>query len=158
MNVIHTPHTFNTPTLKYPTSPRNTTSYKTTRTNRMGLLHKRKIIKNMDNCSKNLPRKKYTSKWPLLCIKAITAATQKIWEIRNILKFGTESQAISNHQKRLQPTIKSYYDTYQQTIPWSQFKLFQVPLQIRLTFSPKENTQWIKTVKLTLLEIHSTYQ
>ena len=102
--------------------------------------------------------KKYTSKWPLLCIKAITAATQKIWEIRNILKFGTESQAISNHQKRLQPTIKSYYDTYQQTIPWSQFKLFQVPLQIRLTFSPKENTQWIKTVKLTLLEIHSTYQ
>ena len=58
MDVIHTPHTFNTPTLKYPTSLRNTTSYKTTRTNRMGLLHKRKIIKNMDNCSKNLPRKK----------------------------------------------------------------------------------------------------
>ena len=27
-------------------------------------------------------------------------------------------------------------------------QIFQVPLQIRLAFSPKENTQWIKTVKL----------
>ena len=91
---------------------------------------------------------KYTSKWPLLCIKAITNATLKIWEIRNIMKFGTDSQVMTNHQKRLKPKIMAYYDTYRQIIPRSQHKLFQVPLQIRLTFSPKENTQWIKTVKL----------
>ena len=91
---------------------------------------------------------KYTSKWPLLCIKAITNTTLKIWEIRNIMKFGTDSQVMTNHQKRLKPKIMAYYDTYHQTIPRTQHKLFQVPLQIRLTFSPKENTQWIKTVKL----------
>ena len=91
---------------------------------------------------------KYSSKWPLLSIKAIIQATQKIWEIQNILKFGTKTQAQSNHQKRLKPTITSYYKTYRQTVPRTQYKLFQVPLQIRLTFSPQENTQWIKTVKL----------
>ena len=91
---------------------------------------------------------KYSSKWPLLCIKAIIQATQKTWEIRNLSKFGTKTQAQSNHQKRLTPTITSYYETYRQTVPRPQYKLFQVPLQIRLTFSPQENTQWIKTVKL----------
>ena len=91
---------------------------------------------------------KYSSKWPLLCIKAIIQATQKTWEIQNILKFGTKTQVQSNHQKRLTPTITSYYNTYRQTVPRPQYKLFQVPLQIRLTFSPQENTQWIKTVKL----------
>ena len=55
---------------------------------------------------------KYTSKWPLLCIKAITNASQKIWEIQNLLKFGTQSQVISNYQKILKPTIMSHYDTY----------------------------------------------
>ena len=64
------------------------------------------------------------------------------------MKFGTDSQVMTNHQKRLKPKIRAYYNKYQQTIPRSQYKLFQVPLQIRLTFSPKENTQWIKTVKL----------
>ena len=48
----------------------------------------------------------------------------------------------------MKPKITDYYNTYRQTIPRTQHKLFQVPLQIRLTFSPKENTQWIKTVKL----------
>ena len=88
---------------------------------------------------------KYTSKWPLLCIKAIATSTQKIWEIRNIMKFGTDSQVMTNHQNRLKPKIMAYYNTYRQTIPRTQHKLFQVPLQIRLTFSPKENTQWIET-------------
>lgn len=58
MDVIHTPHTSHTITPKYPTSPRNNTSYKATRINRMGSLHKRKVIKIIENCSKILPKKK----------------------------------------------------------------------------------------------------
>jgi hypothetical protein len=64
------------------------------------------------------------------------------------LKFGTKTQAQSNHQKRLKPTITSYYKTYRQTVPRPQYKLFHVPLQIGLTFFPQENTQWTKTIKL----------
>ena len=60
---------------------------------------------------------KYTSKWPLLCIKAITNATLKIWEIRNLMKFDTDSQVMTNKQKRLKPKIMDYYATYCQTIP-----------------------------------------
>ena len=55
---------------------------------------------------------KYKSRWPILCIKSIKDATQKVWEIRNLIKFGTKPQVYTNHQKRLQPTIKSYYATF----------------------------------------------
>ena len=107
-----------------------------------------RLSKLWKTAQKSYQGQKYTSKWPLLCIKAIITAIQKIWKIQNLFKFGTESQVISNNQKRLKPTIRSYYDTYQQITPRTQYKLFQVLLQIGLTFPPKENTQWIKTVKL----------
>ena len=43
----------------------------------------------MGNSSRNLPKKKIYFK--------ITLFSQKILEMRNILKFGTEYQIISNH-------------------------------------------------------------
>jgi hypothetical protein len=91
---------------------------------------------------------KYRSRWPILCIKSIKDASQKVWEIRNLLKFGTKPQVYTNHQKRLQPTIKSYYATFRQTVSRTQYKLFSVPLQIRYNFSPQENRQWINSVKM----------
>ena len=114
MDVILFSHTSNSSTFKYSTSPRNTSSYNPTRTNKMGWGHfiRGRLSKIWKTTQKTYLGKKYTSKWPLLCIKVITAAIKKIWEIHNILKFGAESQVISNHQKRLQSTIKSYYATY----------------------------------------------
>ena len=58
MDVKQKSHTNHIISPKYPTSPRNHTSYKTTRFYRMRPLYQRKVIKIMKNCSKNLPRTK----------------------------------------------------------------------------------------------------
>ena len=49
---------------------------------------------------KLLLKTKHRSRWPTLCIKSIKEATQKIWEIRNLIKFGTKL----NHPNQQQNT------------------------------------------------------
>ena len=50
-------------------------------------------------------------------------------------------------QKRLIPTITTYYNTYKQMISIKHYNMFNIPLEQRITFSPKENLQWINTYK-----------
>jgi hypothetical protein len=107
-----------------------------------------RISKKWKKAQKLYSKNTNNTKWPTLCIKSIREASQKIWEVRNLLKFGTDSQIKTNHQKRLQPIIREYYYNFRQTVPRTQHKLFSVPLEVRYTFSPQENRQWINSVKL----------
>jgi hypothetical protein len=114
----------------------------------MGPLRLRKNIKKVGKARKLYSKTNNNSKWLILCIKSIREASQKIWEIHNLTKFGTDSQIQTNHQKRFLPTIREYYSTFRQTVPRMQYKLFSVPLEVRYTFSPQENRQWINSVKM----------
>jgi hypothetical protein len=85
--------------------------------------------------------------WSKHFIKYIQKINHTIWEVRNNLIYGTGKEIISKEQKRLIPTLTTFYNTYKHKISSKHFHIFQIPLQQRITFSPKENTQWIQTYK-----------
>ena len=66
---------------------------------------------------------------------------------RNTWKFEDKKQDMTNHKKRLPPTIQHHYNTYKSLISYKQYYIFEIPLTIGLTFSTVENIQWLKIVK-----------
>ena len=87
------------------------------------------------------------NQWSKHFIKYIQKINNTIWDARNNLIYGTGKEKITKEQKRLIPTITTFYNTYKHKISYKHFHIFQIPLQQRITFSPKENTQWIQTYK-----------
>ena len=67
--------------------------------------------------------------------------------MRNNLIYGDGKEKASKEQNRLTPTITTYYNTYKQMISVKHYHMFNIPLEQRITFSPKENLQWINTYK-----------
>ena len=59
--------------------------------------------------------------------------------------------------KKLEPIILHYYTHYHWVVHPSHHHLFHSPSQLWITFSPQENKQWIKTVKLAI-KIHKKKQ
>ena len=72
---------------------------------------------------------------------------QTIWEVRNSLIYGTGKNQTRKPRGRLIPTIKNYYQRYKTLVHPNHYHIFQIPLETRITFWSKENTQWIDTVK-----------
>jgi len=97
------------------------------------------------HCPTNTP-----TTWTKQYIKLTIQATDSVWSVRNTLKFGETTPTLSNAQLRLKYTITEMYSTYKQKIHPSHHHLFQTPLRLRISFSPQENSQWIKTVKATI--------
>ena len=76
--------------------------------------------------------------------------SDNIWDSRNQLNFGTTETKTSKQQKQLEPHITKLYAHYKITTQHSHHHLFNTPLQLRIKFSPQENTQWIRTVKIAM--------
>ena len=73
-----------------------------------------------------------------------------IWESRNKMNFGTTETKLSKQQKQLEPLITKLYTHYKKTTQHSHHHLFNTRLQLRIKFSPQENSQWICTVKIAM--------
>ena len=57
---------------------------------------------------------------------------------------------LSQQQKQLEPQIQKLYTHYRTTTQHIHHHLFNIPLQLRIKFSPQENKQWISTVKIAM--------
>ena len=83
-------------------------------------------------------------------ITFIINSSNRIWDIRNTLTFGDTHKKQKGEQKKLNPIITHYYKNHQRLVHPTHHHLFQTPLTLRIKFSPRENKQWIKTVKLAI--------
>ena len=88
--------------------------------------------------------------WKKKLITNLIHMTDYIWESRNKMNFGTTETKLSKQQKQLEPLIKKLYTHYKITTQHSHHHLFNTPLQLRIKFSPQENSQWIRTVKIAM--------
>jgi hypothetical protein len=91
--------------------------------------------------------------WNNKIITHLINVSNNIWEIRNTLTFGPSHMKQKGEQKKLEPIVLHYYSTYHRTVHPSHHHLFHTPPQTRITFSPQENKQWIRTVKVAM-KIH----
>ena len=88
--------------------------------------------------------------WKKKLIINLIHTTDYIWESRNKMNFGTTETKLSKQQKQLEPLITKLYTHYKITTQHSHHHLFNTPLQLRIKFSPQENSQWIRTVKIAM--------
>ena len=95
--------------------------------------------------------------WRKKLITYSIQASNKIWEIRNLLNFRKPTSLQSGEKKKLEPIILYYYTHYKRIIHHTHHHLFNTPYQLRITFSPQENKQWIKTVKIAI-KLHKKKQ
>jgi hypothetical protein len=88
--------------------------------------------------------------WKKKLLSTLIHTSDQIWDTRNQLNFGTSETKLSKRQKQLEPHITKLYSHYKITTQHSHHHLFNTPLQLRIKFSPQENTQWIRTVKIAM--------
>ena len=109
-----------------------------------------KIAKSWSDSQKLYNPRKNIDYWKKKLITSLIHTSETIWEIRNLLNFGSTETKMTNKQKQLQPYITTLYTHYRTTTLHTHHHLFNTPLQLRLKFSPQENQQWISTVKIAM--------
>merc|ERR1712115_272545 len=92
-------------------------------------------------------RNKNNTRWAQHTIKALWDFGGEVWTKRNTIKYGTTEEIESSEKSKMKPIILQHYQN-QDTVSIYNQKLFQTPLQTRLTFSSKDNKQWLKMVQI----------